>query len=234
MKKNEPLLADVRAPWDVPGSKWRVFLPRRFWRTIAYNLRYGWYWAPASMDSWRYRRFLGDLDEVCLRTLKSHGALTARELVDVLDRENLLPTKPERTGIHQMTVATAHAWLGFASRRGLVAVWSHPSRRMGSGSVHWELTDKGQEAVRSKFLLLAERFSRLLPTVIASGLIVVAGKWIAEHPEAWAWGLFMFVVILEIVAVNFFFNRSEKREAPGVAVVAIETLRSAKKPIPKL
>lgn len=157
MKKNEPKLANVRAPWD--GAGWRygdLLKPKNLWRTIAYDHKHKRFWAPASMDPWRYRRFLRDLDEVCLRSLKSHGALTARELADWLNREKLLRTKPERTGIHRVSVATAHDWISLARRRGYVVAWSGTR------------------------------------------------------------------------------DRSERRANPGIAVVAIETLRSAGKPLPVL
>jgi len=88
--------------------------------------------------------------------------------------------------------------------------------------------------MRSKFLVSIERLIRLLPTIIASGVFLAVLEWLAGHPGAVVWAFLASVAVLEIAVVNFFMNRSEKRAAPGVAVVAIETLRSANKPIPKL
>lgn len=230
MEKNEPLLADVRAPWDGAG-KWSLLRPRLVWKTILYNCRYGWYWAPVSMDPWRYRRFLSDLDEVCLRSLRSHGALTARDLADWLNRELLLRTKPEKTGIHRITLITARDWLDLANRHGLVTVWTDPSGRADSSRNLWQLTEKGQEAVRSKLLAFLDRFYPLMLALIAGGLLLGAVRWLTVHPGILVWGVLLGI---EITALAVFTVRSERRETPGIAVVAIETLRSAGRPIPAL
>lgn len=230
MKKNEPLLADVRAPWDGAG-KWRILLPRHLWRTIAYNRRYRWYWAPTSIDAWRYRRFLRDLDEVCLRSLKLHGALTAKELTEWLNREKLLRTKPERTGIHRISVATTHDWINLASRRGYVVAWG--GTRGGS---HWGLAEQGHEAIHSKLVRFVGKlpYASLVPLLITGGGLVAALNWLAHHPTAVVVTFYSLLLAVYLAALTFWFSRSEKRENPGVAVVAIETLRSAGKPIPSL
>lgn len=187
------------------------------------------------MDVWRYRRFLKDLDEVCLRALKSHGALTAKELADWLNRERLLRTKPELTGIHQITPATAHGWLDLAGRRRLVAEWicHHSTPRP-----HWELTDQGRKALHPKLLVVLSRLSRwlsmLLPPLIVSGLLLGAVEWLSFHPGLLALAVVGAVFLLSIAVPILFMGRSEKRQNPGIAVVAIETLRSAGKPIPPL
>jgi hypothetical protein len=232
MKKNEPLLADVRAPWDDP--KWGVrqlLKPKNLWRTIVYDRKYKGFWAPTVMGRWRYRRFLKDLDEVCLRSLKSHGALTAKELAEWLNLEELLRTKPERTGIHRISVATAHDWINLARRRGYVVAWG--SARGGS---HWELTERGREAINSRFVRLVSRlpYVSLVPLLITGGGLVAALNWLAHHPTAIVIAVYVLLLALYLGALTFWFGRSEKRANPGIAVVAIETLRSAGKPLPSL
>lgn len=189
------------------------------------------FWAPATMDSWRYRRLLKDLDEVCLRSLKSHGALTARELTDWLNREKLLRTKPERTGIHRISVATTHDWISLARRRGYVAAWG--GTRGGS---NWELTEHGREAIHSRFMRLISRlpYPSLVPLLITGGGLVAALNWLGRRPTAILITLYLALFALYLGALTFWFSRSEKRANPGMAVVAIETLRSAGKPLPSL
>jgi len=168
MERNEPLLADVRAPWDVGWRARDVIKPRNLWRMIAYNRRYKGFWAPSSMEAWRYRRLLRNLDEVCLRGLKSHGALTARELADWLNREGL-HTKPELTGIHRITTATVHGWLQLASRRGLVGEWV--CRHATGRDPHWELSEQGRKDLHPKFLvaLRAETIDFRKPVAYVNG-----------------------------------------------------------------
>lgn len=230
LKKNEPLLADVRAPWD-GASKWRILLPWHLRRTIAYNRKYGWYWAPTSMNTWRYRRFLGDLDEVCLRSLETHGALTAREMKDWLNREKLLRTKPERTGIHEISVATVHDWINLARQRGYLRAWGSTE-----GARQWELTERGREAIHSRFMRLVGRlpYASLVPLLITGGGLVATLSWLGRHPTAIVIAFYALSSVFYIGALTFWFGRSEKREIPGVAVVAIETFRSAGKSLPIL
>lgn len=229
VKPNDPLLADVRAPWDVPDWGVKVLLkPKNFWRTIAYSHKHKGFWAPTSMNPWRYRLFLKDLDEVCLRSLKSHGALTAKELAECLNREKLLRTKPERTGIHRISVATAHDWINLALRRGYVVAW---------GRGHWELTALGREAIHSRLMALIRQFPYRSLLVGGTGLLALLGSflhWLSVHQVVIAWIVLFAMGALPIGVMNFFFNRSEKRANPGIAVVAIETLRSAGRPIPVL
>lgn len=229
IKTNEPLLADVRAPWDVPEWGVRILLkPKNLRRTIAYSRKHKGFWAPTSMNPWRYRLFLKDLDEVCLRSLKSHGALTAKELAECLNREKLLRTKPERTGIHRISVATAHDWLNLALRRGYVVAW---------GRGHWELTALGREDIHSRLMALIRQFPYRSLLVGGTGLLALLGSflnWLSVHQIVIAWIVLFVIGALPIGVMNFFFNRSEKRANPGIAVVAIETLRSAGKPLPSL
>jgi len=241
LKRNVPLLTDVRAPWDDAGWGYRTLLkPKTLWRAIVYDRRHRGFWAPASMDSWRYRRFLKDLDEVCLRSLRAHGALTAKELADCLNREKFLRTKPERTGIHRVSVATAHDWINLARRRGYVVAWSGESggsQRTTRGGSHWELTERGHEAIHSRLEELIRQFPYRSLLVGSAGLLGLLGSlldWLSVHQAVFAWALILVIVALPVGAVNLFTNRSEKRANPGIAVVAIETVRSAGKPIPSL
>lgn len=233
LKKNEPLLADVQAPWDDAGWGYRTLLkPKNLWKTIVYDRRHRGFWAPASMDSWRYRSFLKDLDEVCLRSLKSHGALTARELADRLNREKLLRTKPERTGIHQVSVATAHDWLSLAFRRGLVVPWGEA--KGGRGGRHWELSKQGSEVMRPRFIRLIGQLplASFVPLVI--GGLVGWLEWLTLHQVVIVLLIYVLLVALAVAVPSLWMSRSEKRASPGIAIVAIETLRSAGRPIPSL
>jgi hypothetical protein len=242
MKRNEPWLVDVRAPWERPGSKWRFLMPLYFWRVTVYNRRYGWFWVPASMDTWRYRRFLEDLDSVCLRAFKSHGALTPRELTDWLNREDLLRTEPDRTGIYKISVATAHDWINLARRRGYVTAWvNDPSGPQGKRRVgfHWKLTERGRGAVRSRFMSFISRFpyTPSITLLVAGGGIAALNSvlnWLSVHQAMLVAVYYGLLLVLSVSAGLFVAASLEKRETPGEAVVAIETLRSAGKSIPAL
>jgi hypothetical protein len=230
VKKNEPRLVGVRAPWDAGWRVRDVIKPKNLWRALAYNRRYKGFWVPTTMDPWRYRRFLKDLDEVCLRSLKSHGALTAKELADWINRENLLRTKPEFTGIHRISVATAHDWIRLARRRNYVVLWGGAD----AGGSHWGLSEQGQEDVHSRLVSFIRRlpYGSWVPIVL-SGL-AGALEWLTLHQVVIVLGVYALLLGLAIAIPHFWMSRSEKRENPGIAVVAIETLRSAGKPIPRL
>lgn len=209
-----------------------VLKPKNFWRAIIYHHKYKGFWAPTTMNPWRYRLFLKDLDEVCLRSLKSHGALTAKELADWLNRGKLLRTRPERTGIRRVSVATAHDWISLARRRGYVVAWS--GARDGS---HWELTEQGREAIHSRPMALIRQFPYRSLLVGGTGLLALLGSfldWLSVHQAVIVWVILAAIVALPVGVMNFFLNRSERRANPGIAVVAIETLRSAGKPLPVL
>ncbi|HWN73223.1 MAG TPA: hypothetical protein VNN15_05400 [Solirubrobacterales bacterium] len=232
LKPNEPLLADVRAPWDAGWRVRDVLKPKNFWHGIVYNRKHKGFWAPSSMDPWRYRRFLKDLDEVCMRSLKSHGALTAKELAEWLSRERLLRTKPERTGIHRISVATAHDWITLAHRRGLVVPWGNTVER--PGRVHWELSEQGRESTQPKFVRFIREFPLLSLLPFVAGGLAGALEWLTLHQVVIAVLVYAFLLALAVAVPSIWVNRSERRENPGIAVVAIETLRSAGKPIPTL
>lgn len=237
---NEPLLADVRAPWDRSDEQGPLDALKSAWETLAYMRRYGFYWAPASMDGWKYRRFLRDLDAICLRALDSHGALSAAELTDWLNREKLVRTKPDLTGIQAIAIATTHDWLALAGRRGLVAPYADArADRPGSGRRHWVLTERGSEEVRSRMLTLLARvpvgpIATGIGTLIFGGGLIAAFKWLSLHESI----LITILLLLGYGAyfgfVYLYFSRFRKKEGPGLAVVAIETVRSAGESIPVL
>jgi hypothetical protein len=236
MERNEPRLADVRAPWDCEGWGVRQLMkPKNLWRTIRYDRRYSGFWAPASIDAWRYRRFLAELDDLCLRSLRSHGALSARELASCLNDERRFRTKPEVTGIHRISVATAHDWMSLARRRGYVVAWAGSEDAVRGGGQHWGLTDQGAQAIHSKLTRAVRHvpFAPLVPLLISGGL-VAALDWLGRHPSVIVVLFLCLLAGLEVAAVQFWFARSEKRQNPAVAVVAIETVRSAGRPIPAL
>jgi len=237
MERNEPRLMDVRAPWDCEGWGVRQLMkPKNLWRTIRYDSRYSGFWAPADMDTWRYRRFLADLDDLCLRSLRSHGALTARELAGCLNDGNRFRTKPEVTGIHRISVATAHDWISLGRRRGYVVAWTGSEAAVRGGGQHWELTEQGSQAIHSKLVKLARRvpLAPLLPFLIAGGGLVAVLNWLGRHPSVIVALFYCVVLALAVGAVQLWFSRSEKRQNPAIAVVAIETLRSAGRPIPAI
>lgn len=88
--------------------------------------------------------------------------------------------------------------------------------------------------MRSKVWILLSRLYPLLGILLASGVLLGILKWLSVHPGVAVWIILALPVILEIVVLTFWTIRSARREAPGVAVVAIETLRSAGRPIPSL
>lgn len=228
MEKNEPLLADVRAPWDAGWRVRDVLNPKNFWRAIVYSRRYKGFWAPSTMDPWRYRRLLKDLDDICLRSLKSHGALTARELADWINRESLLRTKPEFTGIHRISAATASDWIRLARRRGFVVPWG------GDGKSHWELSERGREATHSRLVSMIRRLPYASWIPFAVGGLAGALEWITLHQIVIVMIVYVFVLGLAFAIPHLWVSRSEKRTNPGIAVVAIETLRSSGRPIPAI
>jgi hypothetical protein len=229
---NTPRLAEP-APWDpvCPVGRRR---PKDLWKRCRYVSRYGVYWVPTRMDSWTYKELLRDLDPVAIRTLTKHEALTAKELAERLNKEKRFHTKPKRTGISQVTSATTYAWLELANRRGLVAACQPSASRAVKSRTHWELTEKGREAIRPRFWVLLGRLYLLLPALLVSGLLFAAVEWFSEHPGAVVWIVLSLPVVLEIAGLAFWHIRSEAREAPGVAVVAIETWRGSGKPLPAL
>jgi len=237
MERNEPRLADVRAPWDGEGWGHRQLMnPKNLWRAIRYDRKYSGFWAPADMDMWRYRRFLADLDDLGLRSLRSHGALTARELASGLTGENRFRTKPEVTGIHRISVATAHDWISLARRRGYVVAWPGREDAARTGGQHWALTEQGTQAIHSRLVKAIQRapFAPLLTFLIAGGGLVAVLSWLGRHPSATVALFYCVVLGLALGVVQLLFSRSERRQNPAVAVVAIETLRSAGRPIPAL
>lgn len=235
-KPNVPLLAEVQAPWDgLQSGSWELLDPKNLWQLIDYRRRYKGYWVPTSMDTWRYRGFLEELDEPCLRGLKSQGALTARELADWLNRTNCFRTKPNLTGIHQISVATAHDWIGLARRRDYVVAWRRDPDSVFRKATHWQLTERGDQAIRSKLMSVLRRIPYAsLVSILVGGGLVAAFNWLATHPTAIVVTFIALLVVIELVVVNIWFSRWEKRENPGIAVVAIETLRSAGRPVPVL
>ncbi|HEX6205969.1 MAG TPA: hypothetical protein VFZ29_09225 [Solirubrobacterales bacterium] len=153
-----------------------------------------------------------------------------------LNQEGHIRTKSDLTGIHEISVATAHDWICLARRRGFVVAWHDEAaspRRAGS---HWELTERGEQAIHSRLREFLARFpyASLVPLLLTGGGLVAALNWLARHPAAIFMTVYILLVALLVVAVSAWFSRSEKRENPGIAVVAIETLRSAGKVIPAL
>jgi hypothetical protein len=237
MGRNEPLLADVRAPWDREGWGIRQLMkPKNLWRTIRYDRRYSGFWAPASIDTWRYPRFLAELDDLCLRSLRSQGALSARELASCLNDERRFRTKPKVTGIHRISAATAHDWITLGHRRGYVVAWAGSEGAARGGGQHWRLTEQGAQAIHSRFMKAVRQvpFAPLVPLLITGGGLVAALDWLGRHPSVIVALFFCLLAGLEVAAIQFWFSRWERRQNPAVAVVAVETLRSAGRPIPAL
>lgn len=233
---NIPKLKDVQPPFDPerpPKSPLAVL--RAYPALFKYLRRYGFFVIPSSIDRWEYRDLLQALDPICLRVLRSKGALTAEELVDWINRRHLLDTKPAKTGINAVTAAIGSDWLHLARRRGLVTTWpaTPPHEQQGAGPIFWTLTEDGRGKLRSPLRAIAARLplGPIVTFLVGGGLITVI-TWLIEHPDA--------LVVIGAVAVGFvyvglvlaWFQRTLLRTRPRVAVVAIETFRSADKPPP--
>jgi len=86
-------------------------------------------------------------------------------------------------------------------------------------------------------MVLIKQFPYRSLLVGGASLLALLGSlldWLSVHQVVIAWIILVALLALPLGAMNFFFNRSERRNSPGIAVVAIETVRSTGKPIPSL
>jgi hypothetical protein len=231
---NSPNLIGVRAPWDRPESPGVVERLKALPATFAYIAEYGFFWAPESLDPWKYRRHLRELDWVCLRALRSEGSLTAAEMIEWLGRKERLRTNSEKTGIYSISEETIRDWLVFASRRSLVTRWVEPGADFNVDefpALHWMLSESGGSAFRSPLRAIAVRFpyGSLLTfagtVLLGGGGLAVAIGWLKAHENILMLAVGILVLLVYVVGVFMFINRSRKRETPGLAVVLIETVR---------
>ena len=226
-----PPLAGVRAPWDRGERPGTLQSLKEFPQTISYMFKFGSYWAPETVDAWKYREQLRQLDWLALRALKSQGAMTAEELTDWLNRERRLRTNPEKTGIEFVSLQTIRDWIACASRRDLVA----PSAGwVSTNGEHWGLSEHGRAATRSP---LGAIFARLplspLLSLAAGGGIVAGLGWLQQHQTVMTFLIVLAVVVIYLGGLWLLANFNEKRDGPGLAVVWIETPRIAGKDVPE-
>jgi len=110
------------------------------------------------------------------------------------------------------------------------------SARPTRGGSHWELTEQGRQAIHSRFVAFVGRlpFAPMVTVLITGGGLAAALRWLSLHQFAIVVIVNVLLLALAAAVPSLWMSRSEKRENPGIAVVAIETLRSAGKPIPAL
>jgi hypothetical protein len=231
-QRQGPALADVRAPWDHQQPLSMVEAFRVLPATVNYMSKFGFYWAPETVDIWSYRGQLRQLDWLALRALKSQGAMTPEELAEWLNRDRRIRTSTAKTGIDSMSVATARDWIACASRRALVLPWTEVD---GSEGHRWGLSDYGRSATRSPLGSIAARVpvSPLATLVVGGGLAVAAG-WLQQHQTLLALLIVFGALALYVGVILLLSSFSQKRSGPGVAVVWIETSRIAGKEVPAL
>lgn len=230
---NQPKLAEADPPWDFENEPGWVEKLRALPAAIQYWRKFGPYTAPTSLDVWAYRSKLKDLDPACLKTLKAHGALSASELAEWLNRDDLLRMRPEKTGIRHVTVDTVCDWVELARRRNLVTGLPPAVESAGETVTHWVLSEQGREAIRSPLGKLAARMPQNSGTaVVGVGGFLVG--WLAKNQLALIVAAVLAAMVLYAALLMLATMHSERRDRPGVAVVAIETVRSAGKPIPSL
>lgn len=226
-----PTLAGVRAPWDrEEPSTWESL--KELPRIISYLLRFGSFWAPESIDVWKYREQLRQLDWIALRALKSQGAMTAEELAEWLNRERRLRTSPEKTGIDAVSTETIRDWIACAGRRDLIAPWP---QQEGAPGEHWGLSERGRAATRSPLgALVAHLPLSPLFSAIAGGGIFAAFGWLKDHDTVTNLLIGVGAVVLYVAIIWLVASFNEKRDGAGLAVVWIETPRTAGKDFPPL
>jgi hypothetical protein len=201
-------------------------------QTVSYMFKFGSYWAPETVDAWKYREQLRQLDWIALRALKAQGAMTAAELAEWLNRESRLHTRPEKTGIRSVSVETMRDWIACASRRDLVVPWAE---QLNAEAEHWALSERGRAATRSPLGAVAARLpvSPLLAG-FAGGGIFTAFSWLKQHETFLALLIALAVLTVYGSIIWLAANFSEKRDGAGLAVVWIETPRIAGKDLPAL
>lgn len=227
--------------WDPNRSSTMRERLRAMTRTTDHTAWLGMYSAPTSMSVWQYRSYLRLLDRICLRALESLGALSAAEITEWLNRNRarLLVTRPKVTGIHVISEETVRDWLVLARRRGFVTGW--PQSEVGTGgdprswNGRWAPTETGQAELRSP---LANFFSSgpggPLLGFVGGGVFVGLLNRLGESRTMRSFALFLGGVLLYTLILLLWDRWNLRRRGPGSAVVAIETFRCAKKPLPAL
>jgi hypothetical protein len=233
---NEPRLAMVSRPPGFDDAYRPMEALLHIGQLLAYIRKYG-YLAPSSLDVWTYRERLTALDPACLRTLDLHGALTLEELTISLNDEGVLRLLSKKTGIRCITVETVRDWIELARRRNLVVHWAEAGsvddRHSGDPDPRWMLSERGN----GELLTPLQRFAKnnspatMLSVIFGGGAVFGA---LATNRTALTVSIGLALLAIYGLAIWLYSLRDRRRNGPGAAVVAIETLRSSGKPIPAL
>ncbi len=221
---NQPKIAEARQHWDPENERGWFEALKAIPAMLKHMREFGFFLAPNSMDLWDYRSRLKDLDPVCLRTLREHGALSAEELAEWLNRDGVLRMNTERTGISHVTDETVRDWIELARRRDLLISLPYATSSPGADDFHWALSSVGREAVRSPFQKVMARMPASSPTALVGGVGFLVG-WLAKNQLALIISAFLVAVAIYLVLLMLVTAQSKRRDRPGVAVVAIETVR---------
>jgi hypothetical protein len=233
---NTPKLIGIAPSWGyvVPSG---MALIRALPAFIRYRRKYGPYFVPESYEAWGYRRALRHLDPACLHALRLQGALANAELTEWLNRDGALRLASDKTGINCITPGTTGDWIELALRRGLITRWDEAedvsSGPDGSRATRWILTERGREELLTPVQKFAKNVSiPQLVSVLIGGSAAFA--WIGSNGIVLAVVLYAAFLGIYALALLLFMHRKLRREGPGGAVVAIETLRDGGEPLPSL
>jgi hypothetical protein len=233
---NDPRLANVSRPpgFNDPFEPAVAFL--HLVQFVKYVRKYG-YIVPDSLDVWAYRRRLIALDPACLNALGPQGALTLDELTVSLNRDGALRLLSEKTGIRQIAADTVRDWIELARRRGLVAHWGEAgtadNRHSNDPNPRWMLSERGHEELLTPLQRFAKNNSpaALLGAIFGGGAIFGA---VASNSTLLAIVLIVAFAVGYVLLLSLYSRRDQRRNGPGAAVVAIETVRSSSRTIPAL
>lgn len=226
---NTPKLAEVEAPWPYGKLPSPAEMPKLLPALIRYQRIYGPYFVPESLDSWEYRRTLRGLDPACLDAFSVQGALSKEELTEWLSQEGVLKLVSAKTGIRRVTAATTRDWVETAMRRGVIARWTHDSDP--NSQPRWVITEQGRE----ELLTPLQRLAKSVPLIGLLSIVFGGGAvfgWIGSNGVVLAFALAAVGLGIYALALWLLMHRNLRREGPGAAVVAIETLRSSGTPLP--
>jgi hypothetical protein len=183
--------------------------------------------APESVN---YEASLRLIDRPLLRLLADIGALSAPSLAELVNRDQMIDTRPVHTGIHSMATATARDWLTSAWRRSLVITMPEPPSGCLLEGPLWALTQHGRDRLQSPVAAAVSRFPwlRIVSILVAAGGGIGGGiyTWINAHGNV-AGVIFIWLVVAVLYALGLWLvvRLFEAKEAP-IGLVAIETHRA--------
>jgi hypothetical protein len=220
---NEPILPTRQIP-EHP----RLWALLRLWYGII-RMRF----VREAPESVHYETSLRLIDRPLLQLLAEFGALSAASLTELVNRRQIIDTRPARTGIHEMTTDTARDWLTSAWRRGLAITMPEPPPGCSLETPLWALTQDGRARLRNPVVSAISRFPwlGLLSILVAAGGVIYT--WINQHANV-ALVISIWVVIAAVYALGLWLlvRLLEAKEAP-IGLVAIETHR-ARETLPPL